>query len=75
MLLIIFSIILYMCPTLLAIYYNHPYKIKIILFNIFFSWSIICWFIALFWVMTIHFETKYTNLKQRPKKYFNPSWN
>lgn len=75
MLLILFCIILYICPSLMAVYYDHSCKYKIIFLNLFFGWSVICWFIALFWVMTAHFEAKYTNLKKRPSKSFDPSRN
>ena len=48
-LIIIFSIILFLLPIIIAISRNHPNKVAIILINVLVGWTGIGWLIALIW--------------------------
>ncbi|NLK38879.1 MAG: superinfection immunity protein [Clostridiales bacterium] len=53
------SIIMYTIPTVIACEGDHPNRKKIVLINLFFGWTGIGWFFALFW-----------SLKSREGNYF-----
>jgi hypothetical protein len=46
------SIAIYLCPTLIATYRNHPSRLQLMLLNILLGWTLIGWAAALIWAVS-----------------------